>query len=112
MPALADVLFIELGDDQLAQGNKGRRKQLHTSLNKSARSGGVAVMELLEKAIQLSVNRTPNIAYDQSRNVSEAEGAITGEILRSLAMLSDKILGRKGFSDNLKEAGTKAARPE
>jgi hypothetical protein len=44
--------------------------------------------------------------------VSETEGAITGEILRSLAMLSDKILGRKGFSDNLKEAGTKAARPE
>ena len=69
-------------------------------------------MSLLEKAIQLSVNRTPNIAYDQSRNVSEAEGAITGEILRSLAMLSDKILGRKGFSDNLKEAGTKAARQE
>jgi hypothetical protein len=72
----------------------------------------VAVMKLLEKAIQLSVNRAPNIAYDQSRNVSEAEGAITGEILRSLAMLSDKILGRKGFSDNLKEAGTMAARPE
>jgi hypothetical protein len=44
--------------------------------------------------------------------VSEAEGATTGEILRSLAMLSDKILGRKGFSDNLKEVGTKAARPE
>ena len=58
------------------------------------------------------MNGTPNIAQDQSRNVSEAEGAITGEILRSLAMLSDKILGRKGFSDNLKEAGTKAARPD
>lgn len=72
----------------------------------------MTVMSLLEKAIQLSVNRTPNIAYDQSRNVSEAEGATTGEILRSLAMLSDKILGRKGFSDNLKEVGTKAARPE
>jgi hypothetical protein len=27
-------------------------------------------------------------------------------------MLSDKILGRKGFSDNLKETGTMAARPE
>ena len=69
-------------------------------------------MEALKKAIQLSMNRASKIAQDQSRNVSEAKRTYAGEILRSLAMLSDKILGRKGFSDNLKEAGTKAARPE
>ncbi|MDA7511354.1 hypothetical protein N8612_06740 [Verrucomicrobia bacterium] len=72
----------------------------------------MAVMELLKKAIQLSMNGTPNIAQDQSRNVSEVKRASTGEILRSLAMLRDKTLGRKSLSDNLKEAGTKVACPE
>ncbi len=58
------------------------------------------------------MNGTPNIAQDQSRNVSEVKRAFTGEILRSLAMLRDKILRRKSLSDHLKEAGAKVERPE
>jgi hypothetical protein len=58
------------------------------------------------------MNRTTNIAQNQRRNVTEVNRAFTGKILGSLAMLSDKILGRKSLSDNLKEDGTKISHTE
>ena len=47
---------------------------------------------------------------DQDGDLSETERTVTGKILGSITMLSDKNLGRKRFSDALKKVGTVAAR--
>ena len=94
----------------LPNGDERRREQLEASLRKSTGSDGWEGIKLFEETIKFDVQSRTEVAENQNGDLSEAEGPLTGEIFGSLAMLSDKILGKKRSFDTLKKVGTVTAR--
>jgi len=109
-PSQARTQLIEALYELLPNGDERRREQLEASLRKSTGSDGWEGIKLFEETIKFDVQSRTEVAENQNGDLSETEGPMTGEIFGTLAMLSDKILGKKRFFDTLKKVGTVTAR--